>query len=81
MKGHIFVRHSDNVKVTHSGRYLRLDGISVEMTDDWEDIAKDIHVRFDDAMWRSTLERIIRMGLTEYQKKLATMVKGENPNE
>ena len=81
MKGRIFVRHLDNVKIIHSGRYLRLEGISVEMTDDWEDIAKDIHVRFDDVMWRSTLERIIKTGLTEYQKKLDIMIKEENPNE
>ena len=69
MKGMIRVRHRDDVKITHSRRYLRIEGISIEITDDWEDIAKDLHSKHNDLMWRTTLERIIRKGLTEYLKK------------
>lgn len=63
MKGRVFVRHMDNVRVTHSRRYLRLDGMSIEFTHEWEDAAKEIHKRYDDEMWKTTLERIIRAGL------------------
>ena len=69
MKGRVFVRHLENLCITHSGRYLRLDGISVEITDEWENVAKGIHTKYDDLMWRTTLERIIRLGLKAYKNR------------
>lgn len=68
MTGKISVR-SGHVKV-HRRRYLRLEDVSVELTDEWLDMAEDIHTRFNDVAWRDTLERIIKMGLSEYQNRL-----------
>lgn len=67
MTGRVFVRHMDNVGVTHSGHYLRMDNISVEITEEWEKLADRIHKDNDDPMWRDTLEDIIEMGLKTYE--------------
>lgn len=67
MTGRVFVRHMDNVGVTHSGHYLRMDNISVEITDDWERLADKIHKDNDDPMWRDTLEDIIETGLRTHE--------------
>lgn len=69
MTGRVFVRHMDNVGVTHSGHYLRMDNISVEITDDLERIADRIHKDNGDPMWRDTLEDIIETGLRMYESK------------
>lgn len=69
MKGRVFVRHMDDIKVIHRRRYLRLEGISVEFTNEWEDAASSLHKAYGDGMWRETLERIIRLGLKEYVKE------------
>lgn len=68
MKGRIFVRHTDDIKVVHRGKYLRIEGISIEFTKEWEDAASQIHKAYNDDLWKTTLERILRSGLKEYQK-------------
>ena len=68
MKGRIFVRHTNDIKVVHHGKYLRIEGISIEFTKEWEDAANLIHKTYNDDLWKTTLERILRSGLKEYQK-------------
>ena len=68
MKGRIFVRHTNDIKVVHHGKYLRIEGISIEFTKEWEDAANQIHKAYNDDLWKTTLERILRSGLKEYQK-------------
>lgn len=69
MKGRIFVRHTTDIKVVHRGKYLRIEGISIEFTKEWEDAANLIHKTYNDDLWKTTLERILRSGLKEYQKE------------
>lgn len=78
LKGRVFVRHTDDIKVIHRGDYLRIEGISIEFTKEWEDAADYIHKAYQDEMWRITLERIIRIGLKNAMKKPSEK---DNPNK
>ena len=46
MTGKIMVM-SGNAKV-HRRRYIRIEDVTIELTDEWVELAEDFHIRFGD---------------------------------
>ena len=72
MTGKIMVM-SGNAKV-HRRRYIRIEDVTIELTDEWVELAEDFHIRFGDTAWRDTIERIIKLGLSRYKENLTALM-------